>query len=307
MSEKTIINVASYNRIESLINTINSIYDQCDVINIFLNDHTGEIPEKLLDSKINLFFSDNSYGDALKFAKLMESDGYYLTIDDDLIYPPNYVNYMVSRCKEYSNKRVVTLHGRNFPSFPINSYYNSYRELYHCLKPQRKNVLVQFGGTGVMCFHTDLMKIPIEFFLYPNMSDIWVGKYCIENNIEMICITHPGDFLKYQPQKSTIYDTESKSDSYQTNIVNQIFDPKIENNVDDILIPVQSEPTERPIPIVSKLEKTQSKINYDKVNSIFNKHNHVGVVINKPSNVIIQKPSTNSQMIQKLMGKQKRK
>ena len=65
--------------------------------------------------------------------------------------------------------------------------------------------------------------------------------------------------------------------------------------------------TERPIPIIGKLEKTQSKINYDKVNSIFNKHNHVGGVINKPSNVIIQKPSTNSQMIQKLMGKQKRK
>jgi len=232
MSEKTIVNVASYNRVGCLVNTINSIYDQCDEINIFLNDHIGEIPEKLLDNKINLFFSDNSYGDALKFGKLMESDGYYLTIDDDLIYPPNYVNYMVSRCKEYSNKRVITLHGRNFTSFPINSYYNSYSENYHCLKPQRKNVLVQFGGTGVMCFHTNLMKIPIDFFLYPNMADIWVGKYCIENNVEMICITHSGDFLKYQPQKSTIYDTESKSDGIQTKIVNEIFNPQNENKDD---------------------------------------------------------------------------
>jgi hypothetical protein len=288
MSEKTIINVASYNRIESLINTINSIYDQCDVINIFLNDHTGEIPKKLLDSKINLFFSDNSYGDALKFAKLMESDGYYLTIDDDLIYPPNYVNYMVSRCKEYSNKRVVTLHGRNFPSFPIKSYYNSYKELYHCLKPQRKNVLVQFGGTGVMCFHTDLMKIPIEFFLYPNMADIWVGKYCIENNIEIICITHDGDFLKYQPQKSTIYDTESKSDSYRTNIVNQIFDSKIENNVDNILAPPHE-----PVKITKTLEKTQKQINYEKLNEIFN-NSKVG------QQTVVRQPQHNPQPNKKL-------
>ena len=70
MSEKTIINVASYNRIESLIKTVDSIYNQCDELNIFLNDFYGEIPSRLLDDKINLYFSDNRFGDALKFAKL---------------------------------------------------------------------------------------------------------------------------------------------------------------------------------------------------------------------------------------------
>jgi hypothetical protein len=303
MSEKTIVNVASYNRVGSLVNTINSIYDQCDEINIFLNDHIGEIPEKLLDNKINLFFSDNSYGDALKFGKLMESDGYYLTIDDDLIYPPNYVNYMVSRCKEYSNKRVITLHGRNFPSFPINSYYNSYSENYHCLKPQRKNVLVQFGGTGVMCFHTNLMKIPIDFFLYPNMADIWVGKYCIENNVEMICITHSGDFLKYQPQKSTIYDTESKSDGIQTKIVNEIFNPQNENK-DDFIRSIKQEREE--IQIKKTLENTKKQINYDKVNQIFNGQRHVSIVSKTPENTS-HNPKTNAEFLSKIGSKNKKR
>jgi len=303
MSEKTIVNVASYNRVGSLVNTINSIYDQCDEINIFLNDHIGEIPEKLLDNKINLFFSDNSYGDALKFGKLMESDGYYLTIDDDLIYPPNYVNYMVSRCKEYSNKRVITLHGRNFTSFPINSYYNSYSENYHCLKPQRKNVLVQFGGTGVMCFHTNLMKIPIDFFLYPNMADIWVGKYCIENNVEMICITHSGDFLKYQPQKSTIYDTESKSDGIQTKIVNEIFNPQNENK-DDFIRSIKQEREE--IQIKKTLENTKKQINYDKVNQIFNGQRHVSIVSKTPENTS-HNPKTNAEFLSKIASKNKKR
>jgi hypothetical protein len=303
MSEKTIVNVASYNRVGSLVNTINSIYDQCDEINIFLNDHIGEIPEKLLDNKINLFFSDNSYGDALKFGKLMESDGYYLTIDDDLIYPPNYVNYMVSRCKEYSNKKVITLHGRNFPSFPINSYYNSYSENYHCLKPQRKNVLVQFGGTGVMCFHTNLMKIPIDFFLYPNMADIWVGKYCIENNVEMICITHSGDFLKYQPQKSTIYDTESKSDGIQTKIVNEIFNPQNENK-DDFIRSIKQEREE--IQIKKTLENTKKQINYDNVNQIFNGQRHVSIVSKTPENTS-HNPKTNAEFLSKIGSKNKKR
>jgi hypothetical protein len=233
----------------------------------------------------------------------MESDGYYLTIDDDLIYPPNYVNYMVSRCKEYSNKRVLTLHGRNFPSFPINSYYNSYKELYHCLKPQRKNVLVQFGGTGVMCFHTDLMKIPIEFFLYPNMADIWVGKYCIENNIEMICITHAGDFLKYQPQKTTIYNQESNNDGIQTKIVNEIFNPQNENK-DDFIRSIKQEREE--IQIKKTLENTKKQINYDKVNQIFNGQRHVSIVSKTPENTS-HNPKTNAEFLSKIGSKNKKR
>jgi len=37
--EKRIVNVASYNRINSLVKSIESIYDQCDEINICLNNH----------------------------------------------------------------------------------------------------------------------------------------------------------------------------------------------------------------------------------------------------------------------------
>lgn len=278
ISERRIVNVASYNRIESLIKTVESIYDQCDELNIFLNHFDGEIPLKFLEDKINIYFSDNRFGDALKFARLEDSDGYYLTIDDDLIYPENYVDYMVARCKEYSNQRVVTLHGKKFPSFPIQSYYKSHSEYYHCLQPMRKNVLVQFGGTGVMCFHTSLLKIPFYFFKLPNMADIWVGKYCMENNIEMICITHPKDFLKYIDQKTTIHGNYSGNDGLQTKVVNSIFDKSIvsgdlkvdtvENTHQEVLrvneIKTKIKPT---------IEIKKSTINYDRINQIFQNSN----------------------------------
>jgi len=278
ISERRIVNVASYNRIESLIKTVESIYDQCDELNIFLNHFDGEIPLKFLDDKINIYFSDNRFGDALKFARLEDSDGYYLTIDDDLIYPENYVDYMVARCKEYSNQRVVTLHGKKFSSFPIQSYYKSHSEYYHCLQPMRKNVLVQFGGTGVMCFHTSLLKIPFYFFKLPNMADIWVGKYCMENNIEMICITHPKDFLKYIDQKTTIHGNYSGNDGLQTKVVNSIFDKSIvsgdlkvdtvENTHQEVLrvneIKTKIKPT---------IEIKKSTINYDRINQIFQNSN----------------------------------
>ena len=51
--DKVICNVSSYNRPETLIKTIDSIYNQCDVINVALNSY-DEIPIELYDKKINL-------------------------------------------------------------------------------------------------------------------------------------------------------------------------------------------------------------------------------------------------------------
>jgi hypothetical protein len=297
MSEKRIVSVASYKRIDSLVKTIESIYDQCDEVNIFLNDHEGGIPPQFLDEKINLYFSDNRYGDALKFAKLIDSDGYYLTIDDDLIYPPNYVDHMITRCKEFSNKRVITLHGRKFSKVPIKSFYSSYIEFYHCLRYQKRDAFIHFGGTGVMCFHTSLMKIPITYFEHPNMADVWIGKYCFENNIEVLSIAHTKDFLTYQPQKTTIFDSESNSDTIQTKIVNDLFNPNKQ---------VVNVVTETPIKITQTIEKSVKTINYDMVNKIFN---------NTPSHKSIKPKTitgnstlkTNSSMINKLILSKKRR
>ena len=294
MSETRIVNVASYNRIESLVKSLESIIDQCDVINVTLNSHDGDIPEILYHDKINLMLSDNSLGDAMKFYMLDKSDGYYLTIDDDLIYPPNYVEYMIAKCKEYGNTRVMTLHGRNFASFPITSYYRSATERYACLNAVKKNVIVQFGGTGVMCFHTDLLKLGIDYFMAPNMADVWIGRYCLDNKIEILCLRHESGFIKYIPQKTTIYDQESNNDGLQTEIANAIYQHKP--------LPIISR--EKAIPVVSKLERTPSTINYEKVNQIFNGQTHVGKT-RQVNNNINERPTGNAQMIQKLMGKRR--
>ena len=236
MNEKKIVNVASYQRIDSLIISLKSIYNQCDEINVCLNNHTGVIPEFLFSPKINLTFTDNSKGDAFKFLYLESSDGYFLTIDDDLIYPPNYVEFMVNKCKEHNNKKIMTLHGRNFGKLPISSYYKSATERYQCLNEVKKDVVVQFGGTGVMCFHTSLLKKSINDFLYPNMADVWIGKFAKERNIEILCLAHSTGYIKYIPQKSTIFDEESNNDKTQTNVVNEIFGFKNFTNI-SIIIP----------------------------------------------------------------------
>ena len=216
-----IYNVSSYKRKETLLKTIESIYNQCDIINVSLNSY-DDIPVELYDNKINILITDNEKGDAYKFYFLKYSNGYYFTIDDDLIYPNNYTDFMIDNVENYNRKSIITLHGRNFKEFPIKSYYNSSRTSYHCLYDVSDNIEVQFGGTGVMCFHTDLFKIDINYFEHPNMADIWIGKYAIENNIKIICVKHSKNFIKYSEVKETIYDKHKKNDTIQTNIVNSI-------------------------------------------------------------------------------------
>jgi hypothetical protein len=263
-----------------------------------------EIPDFFYHKKINLFFTDNSIGDAFKYLNLIKVDGYYFSIDDDLIYPPTYVSDTIKRCKEFNNKKVVTYHGRNFPSFPISSYYRSASERYSCLSKVKNDVKVQFGGTGVMCFHTSLMKIPIDYFKNPNMADVWIGKYCIENNIEIICLKHDEGYMKYIPQKTTIYNEASKSDKIQTGLVNGLFTPKI---VEIKIVETKIEDQE----VVKKntlktLELTQKQINYDKINSIFQKSNPKTITQAKNNQEVVN-IKLNSATISKLMGKGNKK
>lgn len=308
MSERKIVNVSSYKRTSSLVKTIESIINQCDEVNIVLNDFEDDLPLLFYNDKVNLFFGDNSKGDAFKFLQLNHSDGYFLTIDDDLIYPPNYVDFMIAKCKEYGNTRVITLHGRNFKNFPITSYYKSATERYHCLYDVKQNTLVQFGGTGVMCFHTSLIKLPIDYFRSPNMADVWIGKHCIENKIEILCVRHDQGYIKYISQDSTIFDTHNNNDEIQTIVANSIFDKKI---ILDDLFGVKKDLSnifttkERSIPIKSTIEKSTKTINYERVNQIFNKE--VSNTIQQPRNIVNNpKLKTNSSLANKFNQKRKR-
>lgn len=221
---KKIFNVATYKRDKFLYKTIESIYEQADIINIALNSHT-KIPDNLKnDKKINCHITDNSIGDGFKFLKLGESDGYYFTIDDDIIYPSNYSDYLIEKSNKYNDEYIITLHGRTFLKYPINSYYRSEHRSYHCLNELKFDVISHFGGTGVMMFNTNLLKFSYKEILYPNMGDIWVSKFANERGIKIMCVEHGRDFLNYQKEigSETIFDNYKFNDSLQTNLANTI-------------------------------------------------------------------------------------
>jgi len=222
---KKIFNVATYKRDEFLFKTIDSIYNQADEINIALNSHS-EIPINLAnDSKINCFITDNSIGDGFKFYKLNESNGYYFLIDDDFIYPENYAEYMIEKYNQYNQSYIVTLHGRTFFQYPVESYYRSPHHNYAWFKTQLNDIFVHFGGTGVMMFHTDLLKFDYNEIKNLNMADIWIAKFANERGIRIVCLAHNEKYLKYQSEigNQTIFDMYKFNDKTQTELTNSIL------------------------------------------------------------------------------------
>ena len=221
MSDLKIFNVAAYNRKDSLLKTIDSIYNQADIINIALNLY-NEVPKELIDNKINIFNTDNSIGASFKFLRISDSDGYFFTIDDDLIYPKNYSEYLIDRFNHYGRKHIVTLHGRKYNEFPISSYYKSPHVKYHCLGDVNEDTKVIIGGSGVMMFHTDLIKMPISYIKESNMSDLCISRYANEHNVGIICLKHKSNYLTYQeqPKNTTIYEIYRSNDTLRTKYYN---------------------------------------------------------------------------------------
>ena len=188
-------------REEMLKKTVESLYPQVDRINVSLNGHE-HVPKFLKNGCIKIM--DNSMGDAAKFYFTENiTSGFILSCDDDLIYPDGYVKYMVSKVKLY--KSVITLHGRDYGGM-----FTTYRGgiKYHCLGNVEKDVKVDIGGTGVMAWHTDIVKVKYSDFKIRNMADVWMAKLCKEQGVDIICAAHRSDYLTYQHPEYTIWDEE---------------------------------------------------------------------------------------------------
>lgn len=215
---KTSVNIASLvEREEQLINTINSLIDQVDIINVCLNNY---LKPPIEHEKINYFYSDNVFGDAGKFMFLKNFEGYYFTCDDDIIYPPTYIQDTIKEIDKYN---LVTYHGRTFLKFPIESYYKSKAIRNRCLAAWEWTEPVHIGGTGVMGFRTDKFKPPFNIFERPNMSDIWLSCYAKKQGQKVWGLKHSKDYFKYQQVPNTIYEQKEFDCSFETDIVNNCF------------------------------------------------------------------------------------
>jgi hypothetical protein len=210
-------------RIDGACKTIDSIYEQADLIRLYLNNFDS-VPECFKKDKIEYHQGEDLKSSGKLFFAKNNNDEYYFCVDDDLIYPSTYANDMIKKLNEYNDDIVVSLHGKTLKGGKKNSYFRDLRISLHCLKEVNTDTWVQVIGNGVSAFNTNKLKIDYKKFRYLYMDDIMISMEMQNQNIGGLVMAHKKDYLKYNPptKGTTLHSTYVNNDRTQTEMVNSI-------------------------------------------------------------------------------------
>jgi hypothetical protein len=200
---KTVMIASIPDREDMLRKTVESLRGQCDKIRVALNDY-DHVPDFL--NRGEFIILNNEKGDAGKFYFADKLTGYLLSGDDDLIYPENYVEYMISGVDRY--RSACTLHGKTYNRPVVN--FGQTLCTYQCLSDVIGDGKIDVGGTGVMAWHSDFLKVSYANFKSKNMADLWFSKLCWEQGVKIMCLDHKKGNLKYQGPVTTIWRQEKE-------------------------------------------------------------------------------------------------
>lgn len=140
-------------------------------------------------------------GDTGKFFGLFATPtpAYWVIIDDDLFYPPQYVAHMTGWVDRYKRRALVALGGAVIES-PCEHFYGDARKCrYHYSQGLAQPMPINLTNTGICAFHSDTIRPEESDFPRKNMTDIWLSAWANERGIPQVVIPHPAAWFPHAP------------------------------------------------------------------------------------------------------------
>ncbi|MGG6895858.1 FkbM family methyltransferase [Rhizobium sp. BR 315] len=193
--------------------TVMSLLPQVDCLYVYLNGFT-QAPRFIADHpKIRHFIdTDGSrYGDAGKFWGLEQvEDAVYITCDDDIIYPDDFVARMVGELAQLRGQAVFGVHGAIILQ-PSRGYYKDRgRAVLHFEHAFMRRRRVHVAATNACAFHSGTVKMKLTDFRHRNMADTWLAQYLHREGIPAYIAPRKERWLlPIEVQRPTIYDQSS--------------------------------------------------------------------------------------------------
>jgi hypothetical protein len=131
-------------------------------------------------------------GDQAKFAACEEApeDVIFIGVDDDLIYPPDYVQRIVAGIARDPDA-IVSFHG-----WRMNEQGDAYAENFRCLENVWDDEPVHVAGTGVSAFRLSTIRPQQDWFESIN-ADVWLSLRAEERGIPRVVLAHRAYWLGY--------------------------------------------------------------------------------------------------------------
>lgn len=205
-------------RVKTLESVINSIKNQVDTLNVVLNYSRKDLYntwDSLPKHKnVRYIHGHIGMGDANKF--LVQGAGINLTLDDDIIYPSDYVQVSLNWLKLHP---FGSYHGVKFHKKPLESYYNDPKDKYRCLSSVDTIQYVDSIGSGVFFWDANKVEINYKDFRTKNMADIYLSKKLVSLGYELCVFPHREGWIKAIPSTG-IWEDSHSNDEIQTMVFN---------------------------------------------------------------------------------------
>ena len=186
-------------RTEYLENTVEALRPQVDALRVYLNNF-NEVPRFLRsDEGVISSRALGDLGDSGKFywfERTNELDhSHYLTMDDDLGYPSDYVSRLVDEFDARDGKAIVGVHGSTFQS-TISDFVDSRDERFPFNSGQAVPRSVHLLGTATTILSQRTLDLGlVDFSRLRNAADLHLGIAAQKQNVPMVVIARPENWI----------------------------------------------------------------------------------------------------------------
>ena len=221
-SEIVSVCIASFPpRLKQLKLAFGSLIDQVDLVFVYLNQY-DEVPDFLNHPRVVVKIGGEDLRDNGKFYFTPAvPDGYCFTVDDDIVYPKDYVQGLIRKIELYGRKACVGIHGTVFAK-PFVSYFEGRRVLHFRQSLDRDHVVDQLG-TGTLAFHTSLWRPSCEGYMETGMVDAWVAVDARKREIPLVAVERKRAWLAPIPVPESappsLFEEFKSSATHQTRLI----------------------------------------------------------------------------------------
>jgi hypothetical protein len=203
-----------------------SIVAQVDRLYLYLDGHSA-IPEPvrqhpqvvpILSSEVPGLAGDGKF---LGMSRELEPC-LYLTVDDDIAYPPDYVVKLRAGLEAHHQPVVVGYHG-SILHRPLKSYLHDRTVLFFGAGLDRSRV-VDVLGAGTVMFDTGVLNFDVRSWSQVNKNDLYLAMEAAKAKLPLICLARDEGFLRpiEAEQPDSIFAALKKDDSQETILAIQL-------------------------------------------------------------------------------------
>jgi hypothetical protein len=212
-------------RRQTLRKVLEAVLPQLDRLYIYLDKHEAVPTDLAAEPKIVplLPSANGMLGGGGKFLglELHAEPCFYFSLDDDILYPANYVEVLVRALERHRRRAAVGFHAAWFKP-PHQSYIRD-RVRLHFSRALSFDCHADEIGTGTMALYSGNFRFDPRAWRDHGMTDLNAAIEAVKQEIPRIAIRRPQDLLRpiEENQDDSIYARLARDDSRETAIMRE--------------------------------------------------------------------------------------